>query len=158
MHRRLFLSLVPGLVGCAGVSLRSDALDDAVRVRDVTLVFTPKGEGSLTLVLDVDNPSAWDATLSGVDYTLRLDGRRYAVGTRGEALALAARAHQSLTVSFPLVCEPQGASLARTRSWRVAVDGAVALTFAGHTVRRLPFRDQRDLRLARFQPLQLKPE
>ncbi len=157
MHRRLFLSLVPGLVGCAGVSLRSDALDDAVRVEDVTLVFTPKGEGSLTLVLDVDNPSAWDATLSGVDYTLRLDGRRYAVGTRGEALALAARAHQSLTVSFPLVCEPQ-VSQARTRSWRVAVDGAVALTFAGHTVRRLPFRDQRYLRLAHFQPLQLKPE
>ncbi len=68
--------LLLGLAGCAGVTLRPHALDQAVRVEQVGLVFNPKGEGELTLRLDVENPTVWVALVSGVDFELRLEGRR----------------------------------------------------------------------------------
>jgi hypothetical protein len=156
MHRRAFLLLVPGLGGCAGLTLRPSALDEAVAVRTLSLAFTPDGVGSLRLALDVDNPTAWDADVTGVDFSLKLEGRRYAVGTRGVRRALASRARQALEVSFPLRCEPTGSSTP-ARVWWVRVEGAVALAF-GETVRRLPFRAERYPRLAHFRPLRLEPE
>ncbi|MFL5356895.1 hypothetical protein [Archangium sp.] len=156
MHRRAWLLCLPWLAGCAGVTLRPHAMDQAVRVEEVGLAFTPKGEGELTLRLDVENPTFWDAEVTGVDFELRLDGRRYAVGTRGVREPLAADAHRTLTVSFPLQSEPGGTGVT-PRTWRVEVGGGVALGF-GETVRLLPFRAERTLRLPYFRPVEPSPE
>ncbi|ATB31323.1 hypothetical protein [Melittangium boletus] len=158
MLRRAFLLLVPGLAGCAGVTLRSGALDEAARVRELGLAFTPKGSGALSLALDVDNPTLWDAVITGVDYTLRLDGRRYAVGTRGVQETLASRERRALSLSFPLNSEPTGLNGAEARTWWVQVEGTVVLAFAGSTVRRMPFQAERFLRLPHFRPIHLEPE
>jgi hypothetical protein len=146
----LLLLLLPWMAGCAGVTLRPHALDKAVRVEAVGLAFTPDGSGKLTLRLEVENPTFWDGEVTGVDFELRLDGRRYAVGTRGvSGLPLASDERRTLTVSFPLQSEPGGGEAPRT--WRVEVGGGVALAF-GETVRLLPFRAERYLRLQHFRP------
>ncbi|HSP76987.1 MAG TPA: hypothetical protein VLQ93_00555 [Myxococcaceae bacterium] len=152
--RGLLVLLLVVASGCAGVTLRPRALDEAVRVEEVALAFSPEGSGELTLRLEVENPTLWDAEVRGVDFELRLDGRRYAVGTRGVVLPLGSDARRSLTVSFPLLTEPSEASEAPTRTWRVEVAGGVALAFGarGETVRLLPFRARRSLRLAHFRP------
>jgi hypothetical protein len=142
--------LLLGLAGCAGVTLRPHALDQAVRVEQVGLVFNPQGEGELTLRLDVENPTFWDAQVTGVDFELRLDGRRYAVGTRGVSEPLASDARRTLTVSFPLQSEPSSPE-APTRTWLVEVRGGVALSFE-ETVRLMPFRAERRVRLEHFRP------
>ncbi|WP_331113574.1 hypothetical protein [Archangium sp.] len=133
------------------MTLRPHALDEAVRVEEVGLVFTPEGAGELTLRLAVENPTFWDGQVTGVDFELRLDGRRYAVGTRGVQLPLAADEHRTFTVSFPLQLESDSAELP-TRSWRVEVGGGVALAF-GETVRLMPFRAERYIRLEHFRPV-----
>jgi hypothetical protein len=150
--RHLLLLLLPlAMAGCAGgVTLRPNALDEAVRVEEMGLAFTPEGPGALTLRLAVENPTFWDAQVTGVDFELRLDGRRYAVGTRGVQQALAADERRTLTVSFPLQSEPGGAE-APARTWHVEVGGGVALAF-GETVRLLPFRAERTVRLQHFRP------
>lgn len=152
----LLLLLLPWASGCVGVTLRPHAMDEAVRVEEVGLAFTPEGLGELTLRLAVENPTFWDAEVTGVDFALRLDGRRYAVGTRGVRLPLAADERQTLTVSFPLQSEPVGDETPPPRTWRVEVGGGVALTF-GETVRLMPFRAERFLRLRSFRPVKLKP-
>ncbi|HYO71007.1 MAG TPA: hypothetical protein VEU33_33505 [Archangium sp.] len=152
----LLLLVLPWLAGCAGVTLRPHALDKAVRVEEVGLVFDSKGVGELTLRLDVENPTFWDAEVTGVDFELLLNGRRYAVGTRGlSGLPLAADARRTLMVSFPLRAE--AAPDEPPRTWRVEVGGGVALTF-GETVRLLPFRAERSLRVQRFRPGMPRPE
>ncbi|MFY0525426.1 hypothetical protein ACN28I_20540 [Archangium gephyra] len=106
--------------------------------------------------LEVENPTFWDGEVTGVDFELRLDGRRYAVGTRGlSGLPLAADARRTLTVSFPLQSEPTTGEAPRT--WRVEVGGGVALAF-GETVRLLPFRAERYVRLRNFKPGMPRPE
>ncbi|WP_257453003.1 hypothetical protein [Archangium lipolyticum] len=157
MRWLLPLLLLPWLSGCAGVTLRPHALDEAVKVEDVGLSFSPKGPGELTLRLEVENPTFWDAEVTGVDFELRMDGRRYAVGTRGVSLRLASDERRALTVSFPLQSEPGGAEVP-PRTWRVEVGGGVALDFGGETVRLLPFRAERTLRLQYFRPMVLAPE
>jgi hypothetical protein len=137
------------------MTLRPHAMDEAVRVEEMGLAFTPEGSGALTLRLAVENPTFWDAEVTGVDFELSLDGRRYAVGTRGVRLPLAADERQTLTVSFPLQSEPVEEE-PPPRTWRVEVGGGVALTF-GETVRLLPFRAQRFLRLRSFRPMKLTP-
>jgi hypothetical protein len=142
--------LLPWVAACAGVSLRPHAVDEAVRVEEVGLAFTPEGAGALTLRLAVENPTLWDAVATGVDFHLALDGRRYAVGTRGVSLPLAAGARRTLTVSFPLQAE-RAEPEAPLRTWQVEVDGGVALTF-GESVRLFPFRAERLLRLRHPRP------
>ncbi|MCY1074959.1 hypothetical protein [Archangium lansingense] len=152
MMRRfpLLVLLLPWLAGCAGVTLRPHAMDKAVRVEEVGLAFAPDGSGALTLRLEVENPTFWDAEVTGVDFELRLDGKRYAVGTRGvKGQPLAADEKRTLTVSFPLHVESSAGAAPRT--WRVEVGGGVALTF-DETVRLLPFRAERYLRLQHFRP------
>ena len=149
MGRQLLL-LLPWLSGCAGVTLRPHAMDEAVKVEAVGLAFTPEGSGELTLRLAVENPTLWDAEVTGVDFELRMDGRRYAVGTRGVQLSLAADERRTLTVSFPVRFEPGGAEVS-PRTWWVEVGGGVALAF-GETVRLMPFRAERSLRLHHFRP------
>ena len=156
MHRRAFLLLLPGVAGCAGMTLRPNALEDAARVEAFDLSFTPTGAGALAVRLDVGNPTFWDAEVTGVDFELALDGRRYAVGTRGVELPLASNARRELAVSFPLRCEPTPGE-GRVRAWRVEVSGTVALRF-GEQSRRLSFRAGRDLRLAHFRPLYVEPD
>jgi hypothetical protein len=151
MRHLLLLLLLPWFSGCVGVTLRPHALDEAVRVEEVGLAFTPEGAGELTLRLEVENPTFWDGQVTGVDFELRLDGRRYAVGTRGVQLPLAADERRTLTVSFPLQEASRSAELP-TRSWRVEVGGGVAVAF-GETVRLLPFRAERYVRLEHFRPL-----
>jgi hypothetical protein len=152
----LLVVLLPWLAGCVGVTLRPHALDKAVRVEAVGLAFTPEGAGELTLRLEVENPTFWDGEVTGVDFELRLDGRRYAVGTRGwSGLPLGADERRTLTVSFPLQAAPAAGVAPRT--WRVEVGGGVALTF-GETVRLLPFRAERSLRLQHFRPGMPRPE
>ncbi|MGZ3461752.1 MAG: hypothetical protein ACXU86_24940, partial [Archangium sp.] len=141
---------------CAGVTLRPRALDEAVKVEEVGLSFTPEGSGELTLRLEVENPTFWDGTVTGVDFELRLDGKRYAVGTRGVQQPLAADEHRTLTVSFPLQSEPVEGEVP-PHTWRVEVGGGVALAF-GETVRLLPFRARRSLRLPYFRPVVPAPE
>ncbi|HYO60157.1 hypothetical protein [Archangium sp.] len=156
MRRFPLLLLLPWIAGCAGVTLRPHALEEAVRVEAVGLSFTPDGSGELTLRLEVENPTFWDGEVTGVDFELRLDGRRYAVGTRGvNPLPLAADERRALTVSFPLRSEP-GRGVA-PRTWRVEVGGGVAVAF-GETVRLLPFRAERHMRLQHFRPVVLAPE
>ncbi len=152
MRRLALLVLVlPWLAGCAGVTLRPHALDEAVRVEEVGLAFTPDGSGALTLRLEVENPTFWEAEVTGVDIELRLDGRRYAVGTHGvRGMPLAPDERRTLTVSFPLLSEPVRDKAARM--WRVEVGGGVALAF-DEKVRLLPFRAERYLRLQHFRPL-----
>jgi hypothetical protein len=149
--RRLLvpLWLVTWASGCAGMALRPQALDEAVRVEEMDLTFTPTGSGALTLRLEVENPTFWDAEVRGVDFELHLDGRRYAVGTRGVVLPLASDERRTLTVSFPLWTEPSDTFESPPRTWRVQVGGGVALAF-GETVRLLPFRAERSLRLVNF--------
>ncbi len=152
----LLLLVLPWLAGCAGVTLRPHAMDEAVRVEEVGLAFRPDGSGALTLRLEVENPTFWDGEVTGVDFELRLDGKRYAVGTRGvTGQPLASEERRTLTVSFPLQSEPTSAAAPRT--WRVEVGGGVALTF-GETVRLLPFRAERYLRLQHFRPGMPRPE
>jgi hypothetical protein len=151
MRRRALLLLLPWLPACVGVTLRPHALDEAVRVERMDLAFTPEGSGALTLRLEVENPTFWDAEVTGVDFELLLDGRRYAVGTRGVRQPLAADERRTLTVSFPLLAAPaEPESVPRT--WRVEVGGGVALAF-GETVRLMPFRVRRSVRLPHFQPV-----
>jgi hypothetical protein len=150
MRHLLLLLLALGMAGCAGTTLRPHAMDEAVRVEEVDLAFTPKGPGTLTLRLEVVNPTFWDAQVTGVDFELRMDGRRYAVGTRGVQMPLAADERRTFTVSFPLQSEPGGAE-APVRTWHVEVGGGVALAF-GETVRLMPFRAERTVRLQNFQP------
>jgi hypothetical protein len=138
------------------MTLRPGALDEAVRVADLRLSFTPSGAGELSATLDVGNPTFWDAEITGVDFELTLDGQRYAVGTRGVQEPLASDARRTLAVSFPLRCEPTAAE-GRTRAWRVELGGTVALAF-GERTRLLPFRAERYLRLAHFRPLHLEPD
>ncbi len=149
--RRALLLLLPWAWGCAGVTLRPYALDEAVRVEEVGLVFTPEGPAELTLRLEVENPTVWDAEVTGVDFALRLDGRRYAVGTRGVRQPLASQERRRLSVSFPLQIEPSEEPEAPVRTWRVEVEGGVALAF-GDTVRLMPFHAERFLRLQHFRP------
>jgi hypothetical protein len=150
MRHLLLLLLLPWLAGCAGTTLRPHALNEAVRVEEVGLAFTPEGHGTLTLRLAVENPTFWDAQVTGVDFELRMNGRRYAVGTRGVQEPLAADARRTLTVSFPLQSEPGGAE-APPRTWDVEVGGGVALAF-GETVRLLPFHARHTMRLQNFRP------
>jgi len=149
---RVGLVLLPGLLSCVGVTLNPRALDEAVRVEQVALAFTPKGAGTLTLRLAVENPTAWDAQVTGVDYELRLDGRRYAVGTRGARVTLDSEQRHTLTVSFPLKSEPTEPETP-SRAWHVEVGGGVALRFRDDTVRLMPFKAERYLRLEHFRPL-----
>ncbi len=150
MRHLFLLLLLPWVSGCAGVTLRPQALDEAVQVEEMDLAFTPEGSGALTLRLAVENPTFWDAQVTGVDFELRMNGRRYAVGTRGVRMPLAADERGTLTVSFPLQSETGGAE-APARMWHVEVGGGVALAF-GDTVRLMPFRAERIVRLQNFQP------
>jgi hypothetical protein len=154
MWRLLVLLLGVWAWGCAGVTLRPHAMDEAVRVEEVGLSFSPEGLGELTLRLEVENPTFWEAEVRGVNFELRLDGRRYALGTRGVVLPLASDARHTLTVSFPLLARASEPSEAPPRAWRVEVVGGVALAFGaqGETVRLLPFRAERTLRLVNFRP------
>ena len=152
----LLLPLPLGAAGCAGMTLRPRALDEAARVRDLGLAFGPDGSGSLTLALEVDNPTWWDASVRGVDFELWLDGRRYAVGTRGASLLLGSGGRSSLNVAFPLRSEPTR-DVGPPHVWRVEVRGGVALAF-GETVRLLPFRTARDLKLPYFRPVEPEAE
>jgi hypothetical protein len=157
MRRRAFLLLLPGVAGCVGMTFRPNALDEAVRVEEFRLSFTDKGEGELSLFLDVSNPTFWDATVTGVDFELALDGRRYAVGTRGLlSPVMTSNESRVFVVHFPLRCEPT-ADAGRSRAWRVEVKGSVGLSF-GERVRRMPFHAGRDLRLVHFRPLRVAPD
>lgn len=152
----LLLLLLPWASGCVGVTLRPHAMDEAVKVEELGLTFTPEGVGALNLRLAVENPTFWDAQVTGVDFALTLDGRRYAVGTRGLLLPLAADERKTLMVSFPLQSEPVVDEVA-PRTWRVEVSGGVALAF-GETVRLMPFRTERYVRLDSFRPVRPEPE
>ena len=152
----LGLTLLGGVLGCAGVSLRPGALDEAARVERMALSFGADGTGGLHLLLDVKNPTLWDAKVTGVDFELRLDGRRYTVGTRGASLLLGSGGRSSVWVFFPLRSTPTREE-GRVRPWRVEVDGTVVLAF-GEMSRRLPFHTETTQRLMSFKPLEAAPE
>lgn len=152
----LWALLLAGLCGCAGVTLVPRALDTAVRVEQMSLAFEPDGSGGLSLHLQVTNPTLWDARVTGVDFELWLDGRRYAVGTRGVSLILASGASTHLSASFPLRSEPTRIE-GPPHPWRVEVRGGVGLAF-GDTVRLLPLHTEATLRLPYFRPVEPAPE
>lgn len=150
MRWLLALCALVGLAGCAGVTLAPHALDRAVQVQDMALAFAQSGEGTLRLRLEVANPTLADAVATGVDYELAVEGHSYAAGTRGVRHALPAGARHALELTFPLRAVP-AAPQAPERPLRVALRGSVALLFQG-VERRLPFRSEQVLRVARFKP------
>jgi hypothetical protein len=158
MRGRVWLGalVLAGSLGCAGLTLVPGALDQAVKVEQMSLAFEPEGSGGLTLRLVVENPTLWDARVTGVDFELLLDGRRYAVGTRGVSLMLASGASSSLLVSFPLRSAPTRADVT-PHVWRVEVRGGVRLAF-GDMVRLLPLDTGASLRLPFFRPVEPAPE
>ncbi|MBZ4415012.1 hypothetical protein [Myxococcus sp. RHSTA-1-4] len=150
--RRAVLALLCGgvLSGCLGsVPFRPRAYDEAVRVESVAVDFRPEGSGVLDLALEVSNPSSDAATLASVDFELRVDGRRVAVGSQQVASALGPDARLPLRVLFPLATDPvtgAGADAGAPALRNVTVRGGVVLRFGG-TERRAPFQDERRLRL-----------
>jgi hypothetical protein len=152
---RAVLALLLGggvLSGCLGTTpLRPRAYAEAVRVESVAVDFRSDGSGVLDLALDVGNPSSDAATVSSVDFELRVDGRRVAVGAQQVAAALAPDARLPLRVLFPLASErATGGPEPLPRDVRVR--GGVVLRFGG-TERRAPFEDARVLPLAWVPPL-----
>jgi hypothetical protein len=150
---RALAALVCGTVlsGCLGaVPFRPRAYDEAVRVRDVVVDFKPDGTGLVDLDLEVHNPSSDAATLTGVDFELRVDGRRVAVGAQQVAAPLGPEATAPLRVLFPLAGETAtGGAEAVAR--QVRVTGGVVLRFGG-TERRATFEVKRELPLSWVPP------
>jgi hypothetical protein len=105
----------------------------------------------LDLALQVTNPSSDAASVSSVDFELRVDGRRVASGTQQVAVALTQDGPMPLRVFFPLASEPTPGS-AEPEAHQVRVTGGVVLRFGG-TERRAPFDDTRVLQLAHVPPL-----
>ncbi|MFP2901014.1 hypothetical protein, partial [Corallococcus sp. 4LFB] len=102
------------LSGCLGVvPFRPRAYDEAVRVEAVDLAFTRDGSGALTLKLQVRNPSSDAATLTRVDFDLRVDGRRVATGEQVLGVPLDGEGEVPLEVYFPLAVARGGAAGSR---------------------------------------------
>ncbi|QSQ19941.1 hypothetical protein JY651_32285 [Pyxidicoccus parkwayensis] len=140
------------LSGCLGsVPLRPRAYDEAVRVDAVAVDFKPDGSGVLDLSLRVTNPSSDAASVSSVDFELRVDGRRVASGTQQVAVALSPEGAVPLRVFFPLASEPSPGG-AEPEARKVRVTGGVVLRFGG-TERRAPFDVTRSLSLSHVPPL-----
>ncbi|WP_375756725.1 hypothetical protein [Corallococcus exercitus] len=135
------------LSGCLGVvPFRPRAYDEAVRVEAVGVAFTRDGSGALTLKLQVANPSSDAATLTRVDFDLRVDGRRVATGEQVLGVPLDGQGQVPLEVSFPLAVA-RGGGRPETGSHAVRLEGGVVLRFGG-SERRAPFRDARSLDIA----------
>ncbi|WP_164007677.1 hypothetical protein [Pyxidicoccus trucidator] len=153
---RPVLALLVGggvLSGCLGaVPLKPRAYDEAVRVESVAVDFRPDGSGVLDLGLSVGNPSSDAASVSSVDFELRVDGRRVAVGAQQVSVALAPEVRLPLRVFFPLASERATGGPEPVRR-EVRVRGGVVLRFGG-TERRAPFADARVLPLAFVPPLE----
>ncbi|QDE88574.1 hypothetical protein BHS06_06090 [Myxococcus xanthus] len=154
-RRAVILGLLGGglvVSGCLGsVPFRPRAYEDAVRVVGFQVDFRQDGTGVLDLDLAVTNPASDAATLAAVDFTLRVDGRRVAVGTQQVAAPLAADGSAPLRVLFPLAsARATGGPEPVPR--RVQVEGGVVLRFGG-TERRAPFKSERVLPLAWVPPL-----
>jgi hypothetical protein len=144
--RRAVLGLLftPVLSGCLGaVPFSPRAYDEAVRVDAVDLAFTREGAGTLTLKLRVRNPSSDAATLTRVDFDLRVDGRRLATGEQVLSVPLDGKAEAPLEIRFPLVVA-RGGGRPEPVSYAVRLEGGVVLRFGG-SERRAPFRDARAL-------------
>ncbi|WP_426749283.1 hypothetical protein [Myxococcus sp. Y35] len=146
--------LASGLLsGCLGsVPFRPRAYDEAVRVVGFQVDFQPDGTGVLDLDLEVKNPASDAATLAAVDFTLRVDGRRVAVGMQQVAAPLAADGRAPLRVLFPLASARTPGATEPVRR-RVQVEGGVVLRFGG-TERRAPFQAERVLPLTWVPPLE----
>jgi hypothetical protein len=152
--RRAVVALLCGgvLSGCLGsVPFRPRAYDEAVRVDSVAVDFRPDGSGVLDLGLEVANPSSDAASVSSVDFELRVDGRRVAAGVQQVAVALPSDERLPLRVFFPLASEGATGGVEPVAR-RVRVSGGVVLRFGG-TERRAPFDDARVLPLAYVPPL-----
>jgi hypothetical protein len=132
------------LSGCLGaVPFSPRAYDDAARVDAVDLSFTRDGAGNLTLKLQVKNPSSDAATLTRVDFDLRVDGRRLATGEQVMSVPLDGRARAPLEVRFPLAVA-RGGGRPESTAHVVKLEGGVVLRFGG-SERRAPFHDARSL-------------
>ncbi|RKG99660.1 LEA type 2 family protein [Corallococcus carmarthensis] len=143
----LGLAIALCLPGCLGVVPFSPrAYDEAVRVEAVDVAFTRDGSGALTLKLQVKNPSSDAATLTRVDFDLRVDGRRVATGEQVLGVPLDGQGEVPLEVSFPLAVA-RGGGRPEAGSHAVRVEGGVVLRFGG-SERRAPFRDARSLEVA----------
>jgi hypothetical protein len=153
--RPAVLALLVGgaLSGCLGaVPLRPRAYDTAVRVDAVAVDFRQDGTGVLDLGLEVHNPSSDAATVASVDFELRVDGRRVAVGAQQVTSALGPDARLPVRVFFPLA-SPRATGGGEPVPRQVRVRGGVVLRFGG-TERRAPFEDARVLSLAWVPPLE----
>lgn len=134
------------LAGCLGVPWRPEAFQEAATVEALDVRFRPDGVGQLDVRLAVKNPSSDDATLTGMDFELAVDGQRFAVGTEALEVPLTGDAKHTLELHFPLA---SGRNTGRSPSVYRAVrlTGGVVLSFQG-TERRAPFRDERVMKLA----------
>ncbi len=134
------------LAGCLGVPWRPEAFQEAAVVRALQVRFEPDGTGRMDVRLAVRNPSTDDATLTGLDFELALDGKRFAVGTEALDVALKGEAGHTLELNFPLASgRTTGRGLAVYRAVRLT--GGVVLRF-GNTSRRAPFLHERVEKLA----------
>lgn len=147
--RRAVLVLAVGaaLSGCLGVvPFQPRAYDEAARVEAVDLAFAKDGSGRLGLRLAVRNPASDAASLTRVDFELRVDGRRFAVGEQAVTVPLDPGGTTTLDVRFPLASQRATGGPQEVER-RVEVRGGVVLRFGGGTERRAPFQDTRMLRL-----------
>jgi len=86
--------------GPNGAGIKGVAEPPRVSVRDVSFErFTWQG-GEAIFTLDLSNPNAFPLPLTGVDYSLLLNGVQVGMGSREQSLQIPAR--QSRMVQFPL--------------------------------------------------------
>jgi hypothetical protein len=140
------------LSGCRGVPLRPEAYEAAVRVKALDLRFAPDGSGLLTLKLEVRNPTSDLALVTGVDFSLSVDGRRMAVGLQEVEVALGEDGQaKEMEASFPLVSQGATGSASHL-SHQVRVSGGVLLRYGPRTERRMTFQVERVMELPWLPP------
>ncbi|MBJ6761126.1 hypothetical protein JGU66_10160 [Myxococcaceae bacterium JPH2] len=141
----LALAVAVPLGGCLGVvPFQPRAYDDAARVRSLGVERLPDGSAKLLLALGVRNPSSDAATLTRVDFAVRLAGRGFAVTE--QTLDVPVDAEREVKVDVTLLLpnpRPQasvrGDALPDAKDAMVEVDGGVVLRFGG-VERRAPFK------------------
>ncbi|RJS16590.1 hypothetical protein DRW03_30325 [Corallococcus sp. H22C18031201] len=150
----LALAVAVPLGGCLGVvPFQPRAYDDAARVRSMGVESLPDGSARLRLDLGVRNPSSDAATLTRVDFAVRLVGRGVAVTE--QTLDVPVDSEREVEVKVALVLpnpRPQasvrGDAPPDTEDVMVDVEGGVVLRFGG-VERRAPFKLAAALRVPR---------
>lgn len=99
---------------------------------------------SFELLVDVENPNAFGADISGLEYEVRIDGTEVAAGKQAEAVSVPAGATVEVGVPFTLVWSGMDEGLKRLldgerHEWKLS--GSVRLS-KGALSRAFPFSEK----------------